>query len=197
MAPTLLILAVRAGRGPVADAGPEDVEALSGQGTGEEQGTLAAAMHADAGPRRALFIHETTFQPGDVDLDAPGALAEVHRRLALDENRNIQIVDDVSAPPRQGRRRGPRLPRPGLTHPRRLTPTPHARIQGTRLHPDLNAPHGASVVIQGRASAPPQRSRRSNTDDPHSEHGGSRKLNAATLADRNHPGILTPCPHRI
>nr|WP_245669843.1 DEAD/DEAH box helicase family protein [Micromonospora mirobrigensis] len=39
--------------------------------TDEEQGTLAAAMHTDAGPRRALFIHETTFQPGNIDLDAP------------------------------------------------------------------------------------------------------------------------------
>ena len=64
--------------------------------TDEEQGTLAAAMHTDVGPRRALFIHETTFQAGDVDLDAPGALTEVHRRLALDEPRNIQIADDVA-----------------------------------------------------------------------------------------------------
>ncbi|MFF5181836.1 transposase [Micromonospora sp. NPDC000316] len=43
-----------------------------------------------------LFIDETTFQPGDVDLDAPGALAEVQRRLALDEPRNTQIADDVA-----------------------------------------------------------------------------------------------------
>ncbi|MFE9694244.1 DEAD/DEAH box helicase family protein [Micromonospora sp. NPDC005806] len=71
--------------------------------TDEEQGTLAAAMHADAGPRRALFIHETTFQPGDVDLDAPGALAEVHRRLALDETRNTQIADDVAVALTRGR----------------------------------------------------------------------------------------------
>ncbi|MFD1084714.1 transposase family protein [Micromonospora andamanensis] len=63
----------------------------------EEQGTLAAAMHTDAGHHRALFIHETTFQPGDIDLDAPGALAEVHRRLALDEPRNTQIADDIAA----------------------------------------------------------------------------------------------------
>ncbi|MFD6610043.1 DEAD/DEAH box helicase [Micromonospora chalcea] len=60
-------------------------------------------MHTDAGPRRALFIHETTFQPGDVDLDAPGALAEVHRRLALDEPRNTQIADDVAAALTRGR----------------------------------------------------------------------------------------------
>jgi hypothetical protein len=29
-----------------------------------------------------LFLHDTAFEPGDVDLDAPGAPAEVHRRLA-------------------------------------------------------------------------------------------------------------------
>ncbi|MGW5668844.1 helicase-related protein [Micromonospora sp. NPDC003776] len=32
-----------------------------------------------------------------MDLDAPGALAEVHRRLALDESRNARITDDVVA----------------------------------------------------------------------------------------------------
>ena len=31
--------------------------------TDEEQGTLAATMHADAGPRRVLFLHETDFKP--------------------------------------------------------------------------------------------------------------------------------------
>ncbi|WP_243710305.1 DEAD/DEAH box helicase [Micromonospora sp. KC213] len=71
--------------------------------TDEEQGTLAAAMHVDAGPRRALFIHETAFQPGDIDLDAPGALAEMHRRLALDEPRNTQIADDVAVALTRGR----------------------------------------------------------------------------------------------
>ncbi len=119
-----------------------------------------------------------------MDLDTPGALAEVHRILAVDESRNVQIADDVSAAwcvgitvspspgvlstsrpsprcsqhslprrpdllqrptrpmrrgcdprgTRQGRCRGPRLPRPGHPHPRRLTPTPHARIPRTRLH---------------------------------------------------------------
>ena len=65
--------------------------------TDEEQGTLAASVHADAGPRRVLFLHDTEFKPGDVDLDAPGALAEVHRRLAIDESRNTRIADDVAA----------------------------------------------------------------------------------------------------
>ncbi|MEV4199545.1 DEAD/DEAH box helicase [Micromonospora globbae] len=60
-------------------------------------------MHTDAGPRRALFIHETTFQPGDIDLDEAGALAEVHRRLAHDEPRNTRIADDVVAALNRGR----------------------------------------------------------------------------------------------
>jgi superfamily II DNA or RNA helicase len=71
--------------------------------TDEEQGTLAAAMHADAGPRRVLFLHDTEFKTGDVDLDVPGALAEVHRRLALDEPRNTQIAGDVTAALTRGR----------------------------------------------------------------------------------------------
>ncbi len=71
--------------------------------TDEEPGTLAAAMHADAGPRRVLLLHDTSFHPGDVDLDAPGALAEVHRRLAIDEARNKRIADDVSAALKRGR----------------------------------------------------------------------------------------------
>jgi hypothetical protein len=71
--------------------------------TDEEQGTLGAAVHADAGPRRLLFLHDTEFKPGDVDLDAPGALAEVHRRLALDEPRNTLITQDVDAALTRGR----------------------------------------------------------------------------------------------
>ena len=71
--------------------------------TDEEQGTLAASVHADAGPRRVLFLHDTEFKPGVVDLDAPGALAEVHRRLAIDESRNTRIADDVAAALTRGR----------------------------------------------------------------------------------------------
>ncbi|WP_435148822.1 DEAD/DEAH box helicase [Micromonospora aurantiaca (nom. illeg.)] len=87
--------------------------------TDEEQGTLEAAMHTDAGPRRALFIHETTFQPGDVDLDAHGALAEVHRRAG--PRRAPQHPD------RRRRRRSPH-PRPQLSRP---DPTGRPR-RGTR-----------------------------------------------------------------
>ena len=211
--------------------------------TDEEQGTLAAALDVDAGPRRLLHVHETDFRSDDVDLSAPGALAEVHRALVADESRNAQIVDDVTAAlargrnclvltrrvahvealtamlaarghqalvlqggmtttdrravvdrladakagdgvlvigttpfigegfdapaldtlflagpisydgllvqcagrvdprrTRQGHRRGPRLPRPGHADPRRLTPTPHARLPRTRLHPSMSTP---------------------------------------------------------
>ena len=50
-----------------------------------------------------LFLHDTEFKSGDVDLDAPGALAELHRRLALDESRNTLIADDVAAALTRGR----------------------------------------------------------------------------------------------
>jgi superfamily II DNA or RNA helicase len=71
--------------------------------TDEEQGTIAAAMAVDAGPQRLLHVHDTTFRAGDVDLNAPGALAEIHRCLALDQTRNTQIADDVAAALKRGR----------------------------------------------------------------------------------------------
>jgi superfamily II DNA or RNA helicase len=71
--------------------------------TEEDQGTLAAAWAADAGPRRLLFVHETEFRSDDVDLSAPGALAEVHRALVADEERNSRIVDDLVAAQGRGR----------------------------------------------------------------------------------------------
>jgi superfamily II DNA or RNA helicase len=71
--------------------------------TDEEQGTIAAAIGAEAGPQRRLYVHETTFHAGDVDLDLPGALAEVHRTLALNQKRNSQIADDVAAALKRGR----------------------------------------------------------------------------------------------
>ena len=71
--------------------------------TDEEQGTIAAALEFDTGPQRLLHVHETTFEIGDTDLDAPGALAEVHRLLAVDEKRNTQITDDVATALKRGR----------------------------------------------------------------------------------------------
>jgi len=71
--------------------------------TDEIQGTLAAAQETDAGPRRRLFIHETEFHSPDVDLSSPGALAAVHRSLIADEQRNAQIVADLTAALGRGR----------------------------------------------------------------------------------------------
>ncbi|MFE9695046.1 DEAD/DEAH box helicase family protein [Micromonospora sp. NPDC005806] len=71
--------------------------------TDEEQGTIAAAMAVDAGPQRLLHVHDTTFRAGNVDLNEPGALAEIHRCLALDQTRNTQIADDVTAALTRGR----------------------------------------------------------------------------------------------
>lgn len=71
--------------------------------TEEEHGTIAAALEFDAGPQRLLRVHETAFEIADLDLDAPGALAEVHRLLAVDEARNTQIADDIAAALARGR----------------------------------------------------------------------------------------------
>lgn len=71
--------------------------------TEQEQGTIAAALDLDAGPQRVLHIHETVFEADEVNLDMPGALAEVHRLLAVDGRRNTQIADDVAASLARGR----------------------------------------------------------------------------------------------
>ena len=63
----------------------------------EDQGTLAAVWEADAGPRRLLFVHETSFRCDDVELSSPSALAAVHHALVADDARNAQIVDDIAA----------------------------------------------------------------------------------------------------
>jgi hypothetical protein len=51
---------------------------------GRQPSPAAGARVWIGAPRRVLFQHDTEFKAGDVDLDAPGALAEVHRRLAYD-----------------------------------------------------------------------------------------------------------------
>ena len=66
-------------------------------------GTLLEADSEHRGPRRELHIHQTTFAYGDVDLTEPGALAEVHRALANDADRNVQIVEDVQDALTRGR----------------------------------------------------------------------------------------------
>ena len=61
----------------------------------EHLGTLLEAGDGVAGPRRELHLHQTGFTYGEVDLSQPAALAEVHRTLAADPDRNAQIVHDV------------------------------------------------------------------------------------------------------
>lgn len=105
--------------------------------TDEIQGTLAAAQETDAGPRRRLFIHETEFHSPDVDLSSPGALAAVHRSLIADEQRNAQIVADLTAALRRGRN--------CLVLTRRVA---HVDILTSLL-----APHGhEALVLQGGMS---------------------------------------------
>ncbi len=57
----------------------------------------------EPGQRRVLHVHPTSFRCDDVDLSDPAALAEVHRALAADQDRNAQIVDDVVTAASQGR----------------------------------------------------------------------------------------------
>ena len=61
----------------------------------EHRGTLLEAENGIPGPRRELHLHETAFSYGEIDLSQPGALAEVHRALAADPNRNSQIIHDI------------------------------------------------------------------------------------------------------
>lgn len=62
-----------------------------------EPAELADLWHADAGPRRVLYVHETRFRATDEDL------AALHRALVADDVRNAQIVADVTAALRRGR----------------------------------------------------------------------------------------------
>jgi superfamily II DNA or RNA helicase len=50
-----------------------------------------------AGPKRVLYVHETSFRAGDEDLVA------LHRALVADDARNAQIVADVVAALKRGR----------------------------------------------------------------------------------------------
>ena len=57
------------------------------------------------GPQRVLRLHETDFRVAvDFDPSAPGAMAWLGGSLAADEQRNQQIVRDIQAALRQGRK---------------------------------------------------------------------------------------------
>lgn len=68
-----------------------------------EPGTLLDVSDIGPGPQRLLFVHETNFQANDVDLDSPGGLAAIHRALVADEERNTQLVHDITAALGRGR----------------------------------------------------------------------------------------------
>jgi superfamily II DNA or RNA helicase len=71
--------------------------------TDEIPGTLAEMAGTSAGPARVLHMHETIFTAADIDTDAPSPIAEAHRALTVDKDRNGQILDDVHASLTQGR----------------------------------------------------------------------------------------------
>ncbi|WP_405062609.1 DEAD/DEAH box helicase [Kribbella sp. NBC_01505] len=71
--------------------------------TDEIPGTLAEAVGASAGPARVLHLHETIFTAADIDQDAPSPIAEAHRALTVDVDRNEQILEDVHAALTRGR----------------------------------------------------------------------------------------------
>lgn len=93
-----------------------------------DPGTIESAAADRPEPR--LLVHPTSFtHSDDLDVSRPGAIAELHRMLAEDRDRNHQIVANVAEalargrhclvlrqagparPPRQDDRRSPRLPR--------------------------------------------------------------------------------------
>jgi superfamily II DNA or RNA helicase len=71
--------------------------------TQDDHPDLLNAFEVDTGPRRILHVHTTEFRYGEVDLSAPGALAEVHHAVVANERRNTQIADDLAAALRRGR----------------------------------------------------------------------------------------------
>lgn len=64
-----------------------------------DQSGRRTLFDAGDGPdlRRELHVHETDFAVPDIDLDDPGALAQIHGRLAVDVARNNVIAADVAA----------------------------------------------------------------------------------------------------
>lgn len=55
-------------------------------------------------PEPRLLVHETAFRDiADLDLSIPGAIASLHRALAEDDARNLQILEDVAGALARGR----------------------------------------------------------------------------------------------
>jgi superfamily II DNA or RNA helicase len=67
-------------------------------------GALSIRTPETAAPKPMLHLHTTGFRyTGDLDPSAPGGIAAVHRDLAADTARTLQIVDDVTAALQHGR----------------------------------------------------------------------------------------------
>jgi superfamily II DNA or RNA helicase len=67
-------------------------------------GTLGIRTPDAPTPEPVLHLHPTGFRyTGDADPVAPGGMAAIYRDLAADQDRNIQIVDDVRAALARGR----------------------------------------------------------------------------------------------
>ncbi|GAA1830310.1 DEAD/DEAH box helicase [Luedemannella flava] len=69
----------------------------------DQPGTLMDTFMEQTGPRRILHVHETNFRYEALDMAAPDALAQVHRALVADPDRNAQIVADITAALSAGR----------------------------------------------------------------------------------------------
>jgi superfamily II DNA or RNA helicase len=67
-------------------------------------GTLSLRSPQTTAPEPILHVHTTAFRyTGDTDPSAPGGIAAVHRDLAADDARRLQVVDDVAAALARGR----------------------------------------------------------------------------------------------
>lgn len=71
---------------------------------GPAAATLTSATPGAGPPRPVLRVHRTAFRyTGDADPSAPGGIAAVYRDLAADEQRNTQILDDITDALARGR----------------------------------------------------------------------------------------------
>lgn len=64
--------------------------------TEADPGALDEAAANNAGPKRELHLHQTSFRyDGMTDPTAPGGMAEIYRSMVSDQARNQMIVNDV------------------------------------------------------------------------------------------------------
>jgi superfamily II DNA or RNA helicase len=68
-----------------------------------QQVTLTDTLMAPAGPRRVLYVHDTAFRHDALDVTKPGTVAEAHRAIVTDRDRNTRIVNDITDAVARGR----------------------------------------------------------------------------------------------